>query len=210
MFALGLAAVLAITVAGCRGTTSGEPPVHVVLNMDYQEKFEPQEANAFYADGRAMRMPPPGTVARGNLKPDTRISYGREPDGRYVATSPVPFTADVLKRGQRGYDVFCAPCHGAVGDGQGIIMTGGYGYVPAPTYHDDRLRSVEDGYLYDVIANGVRNMPAYGYQIPPDDRWAIVGYIRALQLSQNASAADVPDEILGQLQQGDPNVRITD
>jgi cytochrome c5 len=208
--ALMLLALLASGTIGCRGTTSSDPPVHVVLNMDFQEKFEAQEANTFYEDGRAMRPPPLGTVARGMLRADTRFAFGRQPDGRFVQDSPVEFTLDVLKRGKRGYEVFCVPCHGAVGDGKGIIMTGDYGFVPAPSYHDDRLRTVEDGYLYDVIANGIRNMPAYGYQMTPEDRWAVVGYIRALQRSQNASAQDVPQEILGQLEQGDPNVRITD
>jgi mono/diheme cytochrome c family protein len=105
----------------------------------------------------------------------------------------------MMERGQDRYEVFCQMCHGLSGDGLGIIMTGGYGYTPAPTFHDDRLRNETDGYLYEVITNGVRNMPGYGYQIPVADRWAIVAYVRALQLSQDATLDAVPEDQRGQL-----------
>ena len=193
---------LVLTIAGCRGSISQEPPVHVVLNMDFQERFEAQERNAFFADGRAMRPLVPGTIARGHLNDDRRLAYGKEEDGSFVRSIPVTITADLLARGRERYDIYCAPCHGKAGDGQGIISTGNYGMVPAPTYHDDRLRGVEDGYLFDVITNGIRTMPGYGYQVAGQDRWAIVSYIRALQRSQNADAADVPAETRQELQPG--------
>jgi mono/diheme cytochrome c family protein len=170
--------------------------------MDFQERFEAQEANNFFADGRAMRPPVPGTIARGYLNEDGRFAYGKESDGSFVAEAPVTITADVLARGQNRYEIFCAPCHGNAGDGQGVMSTGDYGMVPAPTYHDDRLRSIEDGYLFDVVTNGIRTMPGYGYQVQIDDRWAIVAYIRALQRSQNAGAEDVPAEVRSELQPG--------
>jgi mono/diheme cytochrome c family protein len=198
-----------VLLAGCRGMISEKPPVHPNLNMDFQEKFEPQEANPFFADGRAMRPPVPGTVARGLLKEDTPFYLGRTAGGEYIEEMPVPMTRELLLRGRERYNIFCTVCHGGAGDGQGIIMTGqssttgqGYGYTPAPSYHIDRLRQVSDGYMYDVIANGVRNMPGYAQQISVLDRWAIVAYVRALQLSQNAGEGDVPPSELAKIAQG--------
>jgi len=192
--------LLGLLLAGCRGMISSKPPVHPNLNMDFQEKFEAQELNPFFADRRAMRPPVPGTVPRGLLKEDTPFYFGKTADGAYVERIPVAVTPELVKRGQERYNIYCAVCHGQAGDGQGIIMRGNYGYTPAPTFHDDRLRNVEDGYIFDVISHGVRNMPAYGHQIPVADRWAIVAYVRALQRSQHATAADVPEEVRAQLQ----------
>ena len=190
---------MAIATAGCRGMESDNQPVHVVLNMDFQPRFDPQERNPFFADNRSMRMPVPGTVARGLLNEDVRFYEGRDESGGYVARLPLPTTRELLVRGGERYDIYCTPCHGRAGDGKGIVTTGGYGYTPAPTYHSDRLRQVSDGYLYDVIANGVRTMPAYGHQVPPADRWAITAYIRALQRSQYAREEDVPPSIRAEI-----------
>ncbi len=174
---------------------SDKPPIHPNLNMDFQERFDPQEANPFFEDNRSMRMPVPGTIARGMLRDDVVFYEGRTQAGAFVDRLPLPTTRELLSRGQSRYDIFCAPCHGGVGDGEGLITTGGYGYTPAPTYHSDRLREVADGYLYDTIANGVRTMPSYRHQVSPADRWAIVAYVRALQRSQYASPEDVPPGI---------------
>ncbi|HYE57263.1 MAG TPA: cytochrome c [Rhodothermales bacterium] len=197
-FAVVLAAV---AFAGCRGMESSRPPIHVVPNMDWQERFDPQEANPFFADGRAMRMPVAGTIARGYLRADAAFNTGRSASGAYVAQMPVPLTRELLLRGQQRYNIYCSVCHGKAGDGQGIIMTGQYGYTPAPSYHEDRLRTVEDGYLYHVATNGVRSMPGYAQQVPVADRWAIVAYIRALQRSQNAGATDVPAAVRAEIEQ---------
>lgn len=190
-----LLAVLTLTVASCRGTRSSDPPIHLNLNMDFQERFDPQEANPFFADGRSMRPLVPGTVARGMLRDDVPFYEGRNEGGGFVARMPLPTTRDLLARGQERYQIFCAVCHGDVGDGEGIVTSGGYGYTPAPSYHSERMRAESDGYLYDVIANGIRTMPPYGHQVPPPDRWAIVAYIRALQRSQYADPEDVPANI---------------
>ena len=190
-----------LLLAGCRGMEKERPPFHPNLNMDFQESFEPQERNPFFADDAAMRQPVPGTIARGFLREDTRFYYGRTGAGDFVEEIPVPVTLALLERGQERYDIFCSMCHGSAGDGNGIIMTGGYGYTPAPTYHSDRLREVPDGYLYDVIANGVRNMPAYGAQVPVADRWAIVAYLRALQRSQYSTEEDIPPSIMRRIEQ---------
>ncbi len=186
---------------------SEDPPIHPNMNMDIQNRFDPQEANPLFADNAAMRKPPSGTVARGLLRADSRYYAGRTEEGEYVEQMPVPVNRALLERGQERYEIFCTVCHGAAGDGNGIIMTGqsnvtgqGYGYTPAPTYHSERLREETDGYIYDVVANGVRNMPGYAQQIPVADRWAIVAYVRALQRSQNADAADVPQSVISDAQ----------
>ena len=182
---------IAILLSGCRGSLKEDPPIHINPNMDAMERFEAQEANPFFEDGRAMRPPVPGTVARGMLREDVTLHTGRNADGGYVQVMPVEYTVEFANRGRERYDIYCSVCHGAAGDGQGIVMAGGYGFVPIG-FHNDRLRTVEDGYLYEVITQGVRSMPAYAQQIPIADRWAIVAYVRALQRSQNADRDDIP------------------
>ncbi len=195
---LYIAVLCGLVLAGCRGRVTDKPPIHINPNMDAMERFEAQEANAFFEDGRAMRPPVPGTVARGMLRSDTRFFAGRDSTGAFVQVIPIPQTRDLYLRGQERYDIYCAVCHGKAGDGQGIVMTGGYGFAPIG-YHNDRLRAIEDGYLFEAITRGIRTMPAYAQQIPVADRWAIVAYMRALQRSQHASAADVPADILSEL-----------
>ncbi len=190
---------LVLILGGCRGTLKDEPPIHVNPNMDAMEHFEAQEANSFFSDGRAMRPPVPGTVARGMLREDVAFHTGRNTDGSYVEVMPVEYTVEFAERGRERYDIYCTICHGAAGDGQGIVMTGGYGFAPVG-YHNDRLRTIEDGYLYEVITRGIRSMPGYAQQVSVADRWAIVAYVRALQRSQNASAADVPADELSNFQ----------
>lgn len=189
--------VLALSLlVGCSGQPDinrpfSQSPIHPQMNMDQQNRFEVNEKNRFFADSSANRMPVEGTVSRGNLKVDRAYFEGKNTDGSFVAEMPIEMTKKLLYRGQDRYEVFCTPCHGGTGDGNGIIMVGKYGYVPAPTYHDDRLRNVPDGEIYSAIAYGVRNMPSYASQIPVEDRWAIVAYVRALQKSQNASKEEL-------------------
>ena len=199
LFLLGLFAVALL--AGCRGRQSEAPPIHPHLAMDFQEKFQAQTYNPLFEDNASMRTPPTGTVARGQLRANSVLFEGRTENGEYVERIPVAVTRPILERGQDQYNTFCAPCHGKSGNGNGIIMQGDYGYTPASSYHVDRLRQVTDGYLYDVIANGVRNMPAYAQQIPVRDRWAIVAYIRALQRSQNARPETLPESVVSRLEQ---------
>jgi mono/diheme cytochrome c family protein len=176
-------------------------PIHPNLNMDYQPRYNTQETNELFDDGMAMRPPVPGTVAKGFLREDVRFYSGQTEEGRFVEKVPVPVTRALLERGRERYNIFCSVCHGQAGFGQGVIMTGDYGYAPAPTYHKSALRDTADGYLYDVITNGVRNMPGYAAQVPVADRWAIVAYIRALQRSQNAQRENVPPSVLARIEQ---------
>ena len=190
-----------LALTGCRGSESGEPPIHLNLDMDYQEKFDPQERNPLFEDNRSMRPPVPGAVARGYLRENASFYEGRTAEGSYAEDIPMPVTRPLLERGQERFNVYCAVCHGRAGYGESIIMNGDYGYAPVPSYHQERLREVPDGYIYDVITNGVRNMPPYAHQIPVADRWAIVAYVRALQRSQRARPEDVPANRLPELQQ---------
>lgn len=188
-------AALSLVMVGCaRERPSRRPPIHPNPNMDVQEKFDPQAENAFFPDSSAMRRPPEGTVARGMLHGDSAFFYtGRDDDSVLVSRNPLRPTMAVLTRGQERYDIYCSPCHGRTGTGQGIVVK--RGLVPPPSFHDDRLRQIEDGHIFEVISGGLRNMPPYRYQIPPEDRWAIITYFRALQRSQNATVLDVPSEV---------------
>ena len=180
-----------LLLTSCRGQISEKPPIHPNMNMDQQDRKEAQEENRFFEDGRSMREPVQGTVARGLLKDNVALYEGLDNKGNMIASNPLELTKSFLYRGKDRYEVFCTPCHGITGDGQGIIMTGRYGYVPAPTFHQDRLREVPDGEIYSAIHNGVRTMPSYSSQITVEDRWAIVAYVRALQESQNATKDDL-------------------
>jgi mono/diheme cytochrome c family protein len=193
-----LVALTASFMAGCvRGLPSEKPPIHINPNMDNQKKYKAQSESQFFEDGSSMRMPVEGTVARGDLKEDTRYWYGRDAKGELVKTMPVEITAQLMDRGQKRYDIYCAPCHDGTGSGQGIVVK--KGFMPPPSFHLDRLRTAPDGHIFDVISNGIRNMPTYRHQVPVADRWAIVAYVRALQRSQNATAQDVPQEIQNQV-----------
>ena len=185
--------LVGLMLSGCRGSISEKTPVHPNTNMDFQPRKEAQELNNYFLDGRSMRQPVEGTVARGLRKADLAYYEGIDESGEWIEDMPIELTRAFIYRGKERYDIFCTPCHGLAGDGQGIVTTGGYGYVPAPTYHQDRLREATDGELYSAIYNGVRTMPSYAQQIPVNDRWAIVAYIRALQQSQYVTEAEMGD-----------------
>lgn len=159
--------------------------------------YEPYEKSEFFADGRSSRHPVPGTVARGHLRELSPATTGRMGQD-FVATAPVPVTLDLVRRGRERFDVFCSPCHGLTGAGDGMVVR--RGYRPPTSFHVERLRAQPDGYFFDVMTSGFGAMPDYAGQVPVADRWAIVAYIRALQLSQQASLADVPPEERGELE----------
>jgi len=220
-FALPLAVVLASSLTGCRGNKTAEPPVHLVQNMDFQQYYKPQEANAWFQDGRASRPFPKGTVARdlmragfdaraGAGKPgpknvDRAFFTGRGDDGRLVDGLPasVPLSDALLARGEARYDIYCAPCHEASGYGQGIIVQRGL-KVPPPSFHDPRLQAMPLGYFFDVITHGKNTMKPYAAQVPPDDRWAIAAWLRVLQVSQRAELSDIPEAERAKIERGAP------
>jgi len=183
--------ILAVVISGCvRERPSDNPPIHINPNMDNQPKYRSQSESKFFADGSAMREPVAGTVARGELRDSIEYYTGKDEHGEFIDSLPpsVVVTTPLLKRGQVRYNIFCSPCHSRVGDGKGTVVA--RGYVPPPTFHSDRLRDVPNGHVFDVITNGLRNMPTYRYQIPVDDRWAIVTYFRELQRNQAARGED--------------------
>jgi len=157
-------------------------------DMHDQPKYEPLEVSTFFPDGRTSRPWVEGVVAQG-APGATPLETGRE-NGQPVKTSPVPVTMALLERGRTQYDVFCAPCHDRAGDGNGMIVQRGFRRPPA--MREARLVDAPDGYLFDVVTNGFGVMPSYGPQVGVEDRWAIIAYVRALQLSQRATLADVP------------------
>ncbi len=183
--------LLSVALMSCRGQTTDKPPLRHHFNMNFQERFNSQQENPFFEDSMAMRMPVEGTVARGNLRHDLALFEGLDEDGNYIDEIPFDVTRDFLYRGKDRYDIFCQMCHGGTGDGRGIIMTGEYGYVPAPTFHRTDSYNMPNGELYSAIANGIRTMPSYATQINVKDRWAIVAYLRALQRSQNISEEEM-------------------
>jgi mono/diheme cytochrome c family protein len=160
------------------------------IDMHVQPRENPLSHSDFFADQRSERPPVEGTVARGQLHEDTYFYTGKAGNnpGDYM---PFPVTKEVLDRGRERYNIYCAPCHSRVGDGNGFIPSRGFARKP-PSFHIERLQKSPLGYFYDVITNGFGIMADYASQIPPQDRWEIVAYIRALQLSQNATRADVP------------------
>ncbi len=160
------------------------------IDMHVQPRENPLARSDFFADQRSARPLIEGTVARGQLYADTYFYTGKIGNNPGDAM-PFPVTKEVLERGRQRYDIFCAPCHSRVGDGNGFVPSRGFARKP-PSYHIPRLQKAPLGYFFDVITNGFGIMPDYSSQIPPQDRWDIVAYVRALQLSQNASMADVP------------------
>ncbi len=207
---LGLFLVGLLAVAGFRGQKSGEPPIEIFPDMDHQPKVKAQVPSEFFADGRGNREPVPGTVPLGyeapvskeNPFPDegkyrmVRYSSGTDYDntGRFGdqwgTGIPMPVTAELMQRGQERYTIFCGVCHGASGGGNGVA--GQYGLVAIASLHQDRLREMADGKIYNTITMGKNTMLGYGSKIPVDDRWAIVAYVRALQMAQTATINDVP------------------
>jgi mono/diheme cytochrome c family protein len=172
-------AIAAATTLGCRQDMHDAP------------SYSPLEESAFFADGRSQRMPPANTVARGTLHADTHFYEGKI-DGVLADTFPVVVNEALMQRGRERFNVFCSPCHGRTGQGDGMVVQRG---LRAPSsFHVDRLREQPAGYFFDVMTRGFGAMQDYASQVSPADRWAIVAYIRALQTSQNATIDDVPVE----------------
>jgi hypothetical protein len=178
------AAMLALVTGGCQ----------IRQDMADQPKNRPLSPSPFFEDGRSERPLIENTVARGSIKDDD-LFVAKESNA-----FPLPLTPELLERGRERYKIFCTPCHGIQGDGNGMVSMRGMKHPPS--YHDPRLRQVPNGYIYDVITNGFGGMLSYSAQIPPADRWAIVAYVRALQLSRNAPVSDLPPALRDKLNAG--------
>ena len=198
--ALFFIVVSAVSILGFRGSLSERPPIEVFPDMDRQPKYKPQAASAFFADGRTDRPTPVGAVAFGRtalaadpkfLAADDHLFRGKEANGDFARGFPseVTLNAAFLERGELKYAIYCLVCHGGTGDGNGITKQ--YGMGATPTFHDERIRLMAEGDIYNTITHGKGNMLSYADKIQPTDRWAVVAYVRALQRAQTATPDDV-------------------
>jgi cytochrome c553 len=204
------AVVLTVSLLGFRGRAFTHPPMDVFPEwlfpgMKQQPKLVQQTASNFFADGRSDRAAPAGTVAASYgpagqpLKDDDFLYRGKAPDGSFARGFPAALAVDMkfLERGRERFTIYCSPCHGAVGDGNGITKK--YGMGATPSYHDDRLRKMAEGEIFNTITNGKGQMNPYADKLKPADRWAVIAYVRALQRAQTGTVADVPDDQKGVL-----------
>jgi mono/diheme cytochrome c family protein len=204
MIAGCLALIPPLVFARMRAVPSPNRPIHIFYDMDFQPKFKTQVGNPLFADGRAMRPPVEGTVARGESYVDTHMYEGVS-GGQWATTMPAPMKLDAatLARGRQRYDIYCSACHGYAGFGDGAVNqramelvtnasgpVNGTQWVAAKSLHDDTTRNQPVGQLFNTITHGIRNMAGYASQVTVEDRWAIAAYVKALQLSQDAAAAD--------------------
>jgi mono/diheme cytochrome c family protein len=178
------AALVLLTCAACR------------QDMHDQPKYTAYKPSDFFADKRSARPTVEGTIAQGHLNEDELLYAGRV-GGQPATMFPFAIDEPLMRRGRERYDIFCSPCHGLTGDGDGMVVQ--RGYRRPPSFHIDRLREAPPGHIYDVITNGFGAMPDYVAQIPVRDRWAIAAYMRALQLSQNSVASQLPADMQGRL-----------
>lgn len=178
------AGILSLAASGCQ----------IRQDMADQPKNKPLSPSSFFDDGRSERPLLENTVARGSIAEDD-LFVPKESNA-----FPLPLTTDLLNRGQERYKIFCSPCHGLQGDGNGMVSMRGMKHPPS--YHDQRLRQVPNGYIFDVITNGFGGMLSYSAQVPPADRWAIIAYVRALQLSRNAPVSELPPDLREKLNAG--------
>ena len=204
-----LVCVLAVIgIAGKRGSFSRKTPLYVFPDMKRQLKLRPQAPNDFFPNGTSSQLPPEGTVARtapiqvGNqavyLYEDSPVLSGQiVGTTNYVENNPFPLTAQLLSRGQQRFTIYCSPCHGALGDGEGITKKLGMSTVR--TLHERRIVEMRDGEIFYVITHGRSTMGGYGPNVPVEDRWAIVAYVRALQLARLGTTNDVPPEVRANL-----------
>jgi mono/diheme cytochrome c family protein len=199
-----LSLFVAMGPAACRGQTSDEPPILLERNMYDSERYNPESYSQFFPDHRTMRAPVEGTIARDRYEDDPEIATGLVADkSGYAPVIPAVVVQraggleKMLERGRQRFGIYCAPCHGQTGDGKGMVVCKrdkvtdpceSRGFPPVPSYEDPRIRQMPDGQLFATITHGARTMPAYGPQIPVADRWAIAGYVRALEVSQMAEA----------------------
>ena len=204
-YTLAFLCLLTVSILGFRGVKTPDAPLIVFPDMDFQAKYKPQMSSKFFADGRADRTPVPGTVPRGRtvdadpafLRADDFRYAGKAADGSFARGFPVEVTEALVRRGQDRFQIYFRPCHGALGDGNGITKQ--YGMVATPSYHDDRLRRMAEGEIFNTITHGKNTMMSYADKLTPDDRWAVIAYVRALQRARNASIDDVPLDHRGDL-----------
>ena len=190
--ALLLLIAFLIAASGCSSSPARTPPIEVFADMDHQPKYQPQAASAFFADGRASRLPVPGTVALGRLKEDDAFYRGIVGE-HYVGENPLPLDMEALHRGRERFNIYCSPCHDRAGTGRGIVAMKSAWIATDLT--SEPVQTMADCELFSIITNGRRSMPGYRFQVRERDRWAVVGYVRALQRAALGKVEDVPPEL---------------
>ena len=199
LFAYLLVVAGVLAIMGFRGEISRKPPLRLFPDMDDQSKYKPQGTSEFFADGRTDRLPVTGADARGELKDDPFFHFGKESlDSESWSTGfPMEVTVELIDHGQKKYAIYCIACHGGTGDGNGVTKFRGMTIIS--TYHDDRLRNMPEGEIFNTVTNGIRLMGSYKDKLSEYDRWAVIAYMRVLQRAQNARAEDVPEANRGEL-----------
>lgn len=209
-----LIGIALVSILGFRGSKFEKPPLYIFPDMDWQAKFDPQGQNKFFADGRDDRPPVEGTIPRGHggtelketLSPDytyapalnPALYTGKDEAGEFIKDFPILVNHELMELGRSKFNIFCIVCHGEGGDGNGITKS--YGMVATLSYHEDRLRDMAVGEIFNTVTHGKGQMNSYADKLSPHERWATIAYVRALQRSQNASLADVPEQFKAKLQ----------
>lgn len=204
--------VATVSILGLRGTKFTEPPLFIFPDMDWQDKYKPQGMNPFFSDARDARPVVPGTIVRGHgwdnkavfssgykyapaLNPE--LYSGKDENGDFLKAFPLPLTHELMVLGKDKFNNFCYACHGKSGDGNGITKR--YGMIATASYHDDRMREMAVGEIFNTVTHGFGMMNSYADKLTPEERWAVILYVRALQRSQNATVDDVPVEFRADL-----------
>lgn len=195
--------VIALPVAlisKARVVPSKLPRIHLIQNMDNQDRFKSQQSSNLFADRRAMRPPVSGTVARSELDLADGFHTGAVGE-KWVEDFPIPVTDLLIQRGKERFEINCAPCHGYAGFGDGMVNKRAEQlqqpqWIQPSSFHTDEIRNRANGHIFNTITNGIRTMPSYRDKLSPKDRWAVVAYVRALQRSQNATLDDIPQDVL--------------
>lgn len=201
-----LVSITLVSILGFRGRKSTQPPFYIFPDMDFQAKYLPQGKNPFFKDSRNDRQSPPGVIARGDAQTkelvfsndysylpaqNSELYTGKTPAGEWFQGFPVPITYTLIQQGREKFEIFCKVCHGSTGDGNGITKQ--YGISATPSYHDDRIRSMHEGEIFNTITHGKNTMFPYGDKLSPQERWAVVAYVRCLQRAQMGTIDDVPE-----------------
>ncbi len=191
--------VVTVAIAGRRGSLSRRPPIELFPDMNRQPKLRPQSPDDFFADGRTSRQPIAGTIAREDIHyADLPVNTGRiTGTTNFIETIPVAVTAQLLDRGQQRFNINCSPCHGRQADGNGVLKK--LGLATVANLHDKRIVELKDGEIFNTITYGKNTMGPYGANVTVEDRWAIIAYVRALQLTQLGLVDDVPEAMRSSL-----------
>ncbi len=190
-----LAVAATVGIAGLQGSKSRKPPIEIFPDMDRQPKLRPQTTTKFaaFTDGQSSRLPVAGTISRGSGYEANELNTGKKADGSFTDAMPVPVSREFVRRGQERFGIYCSPCHGAAGDGNGVTTK--FGMAGVAKLNDERLIKMADGEIFNTITIGKNLMGSYGDKLDVQDRWAVIAYVRVLQLSRLGKKEEIPDAV---------------